>query len=106
MKLLTVQYVDFISSPNASKKALAVCTQFLFTCSISLLTKATITNGNYEYDTQTVPFFSEIVKFLLSLTLCIATTSSKRADDKVPKENNYNTNTIFLSAIPSAMYFL
>jgi len=50
-------------------------------------------------------FFSEIVKFLLSLTLCIATTS-KRADDKVPKEYSSNTNTIFLSAIPSAMYFI
>lgn len=99
------QYPGLVSSFVARKKALAVCTQFLFTCSISLLTKATISNGKYEYDTQSVPFFSEIFKFLLSVILSIFTMVLK-AKDTVRDEIVIDARTIFLSAIPSAMYFV
>ena len=105
MRTQLAQQTDSESSSHAIQKTLAVCTQFVFTCSISLLTKATITNRGYEYDTQTVPFFSEILKLFLSVTLCFLSSSTKNKDE-VQNEIRVNTNAIFLSAVPSAMYFV
>lgn len=91
------------------RKVLAIMTQFIFTCSIALLTKATLNTGEYLYNTQTVPFFAEVAKLFISVILFFYSwktdVQSKNISDISSANFTFYSN-ILLSAIPSAMYFV
>ena len=81
---------------------IAFVAQILLTCSLSLLTYASMENGRYQYNTLTIPLFAELLKLFISTIFVL-------------QEHKVNSGTIKLdtkprilleAALPALIYFI
>ena len=96
-------------------QAFAFSAQLVLTCSVSLLTHATIDarTGRYAYKTTTIPFLAEATKLLLSSTLFLndyyhtANVDDDGGARRVFLERvDHSSTTVLTAAVPALMYFV
>jgi len=87
----------------SSLQAAAFSAQLVLTCSVSLLTHATISeNGKYAYKTVTIPFFAEWTKLLLSSSFLYNDYISSNRSITLERSHT----TIMTAAVPALLYFV
>jgi drug/metabolite transporter (DMT)-like permease len=80
----------------------AFTAQMLLTCSVSLLTHASMEDGKYAYNTLTVPLFAELTKLILSGSLFLK--DYHDAGGKMALD--VGVGTVMAAAVPALMYFI
>ena len=84
-------------------QAAAFSAQLVLTCSVSLLTHATISSdGKYAYKTVTIPFFAEVTKLALSSTLFYNDYVQSNGQLKIER----SSQTVLTAAVPALLYFI
>ena len=101
-------YKDYIMVLSAKKgftplQAAAFSAQLVLTCSVSLLTHATISSdGKYAYKTVTIPFFAEVTKLALSSALFYNDYVQSNGQLKIER----SSQTVLTAAVPALLYFI
>ena len=86
-----------------SLQAAAFSAQLVLTCSVSLLTHATISpNGKYAYKTVTIPFFAEVTKLALSSTFFYNDYVQSNGQLQIER----SSQTVLTAAVPALLYFV
>uniref|UniRef100_A0A061SCW7 Cmp-sialic acid transporter 1-like n=1 Tax=Tetraselmis sp. GSL018 TaxID=582737 RepID=A0A061SCW7_9CHLO len=83
-------------------KSVAFAGQVLLTCSVALITQASKRGGaSYTYNTLTVPFFSEVLKLLLSVALltreCLSSSSPPF---------RFSVRNLLAASVPALLYLI
>lgn len=83
-------------------QTIAFMAQMTLTCSVSLLTHASMENGKYAYNTLTIPLFAELTKLAMSGSLFLKDWS----DAGGVMDLDVEMNTVLAAAVPALLYFI
>lgn len=91
-----------VSAAMTPTQVVAFMAQMLLTCSVSLLTHASMENGKYAYNTLTIPLFAELTKLVMSAALF----AKDYNDAGGNMELDTQQGTVLAAAVPALMYFI